>query len=133
MKGELGKLNLLRGKVNNIWCHEGGKSKDTEPMDVLVVCGRGVAEWKAIHKGNDIPMGAVLGGATVTDGGEIYVARVKNGVHGKGIDGECGKLNVDKGKAHNIWVHSAWLAHTEGDILCIHAGASGAAAGYPSS
>lgn len=125
MKGELGKLNLLRGKVNNIWCHEGGKSKDTLPIDVLVLCGKGVAEWKSIHKGNDIPMGAVLGGATVTDGGEIYVARVK--------DGECGKLNVNKGKAHNIWVHSAWMAHTEGEILCIHGGASGAAAGYPSS
>mmetsp|Transcript_10702 Transcript_10702/g.29753 ORF Transcript_10702/g.29753 Transcript_10702/m.29753 type:complete len:572 (-) Transcript_10702:336-2051(-) len=53
-------------------------------------------KWVPIKKGDKMPMGTVLAGTTKQDG-PVYVARDQGG--------ECGKLNVDKGLAHNFWYH----------------------------
>lgn len=103
MSGVCGKLNLDKGKTNNIWVHGTGASHEG---DVLVVIP---FKWLPIKRGEQLPVGSVHGGATKSDG-EVYVARNSSCV--------CGKLNLNKGRMHNIWVHDEGEA-PEGEVLVV--------------
>jgi hypothetical protein len=105
--GECGKLNLDNGHAWNIWCHHDGQAEQGE---VLVIKQGLEAEWRRVHKGDDLPEGAVFGGRHNRDG-DTYVARNASQV--------CGKLNLDNGKVNNIWVHGYHRAADEGDVLVV--------------
>jgi len=109
MQGDLGKVNLEKGKIHCIWCQ--GKSKHEE-AEMLVLGAAGYAEWKPIKKGDEIPHDAVRSGANVGSHG-MFVARSY---------GECGKLDSHNGKAQSIWIHSAAIGQESGEILCIRDG-----------
>lgn len=108
---EAGKLNVDQGKVWNIWCHGGGS---TQVGDVLVMKTGGKAEWRRINSGDSIPDSAIFAGVSSTDGpGGTYVARESGGA--------CGKLNVEGGNAHNIWIHGSHFPTRVGEVLLITA------------
>lgn len=103
--GAAGKLNLSKGKMHNIWVHGAGETHEGEVLTVTT------HKWVPIKRGEELPPGCVLAGQTRADG-EVYVARM--------FGGACGKLNLDKGKMHNIWVHGNDSAH-EGEVLVLSA------------
>jgi len=122
--GEVGKVNLDKGMMHNIWCHNGGDSRHCE---LLVLRGGGTVEWRPYKSGQAIPDGAVWAGVTKTDGRHgVYVGRDRHGA--------CGKLNLtDGGHLCNLWVHGYGSACKEGEILLVHGGtyAPGPAPGVP--
>merc|ERR1740117_2186254 len=109
MQGDLGKVNLEKGKIDCVWCQ--GKSGNAE-AEMLVIGAAGYAEWKPIKKGDEIPHDAVRSGSSVGSHG-MFVAR---------SSGECGKLDSHNGKAQSIWIHSAQIGQESGEILCIRDG-----------
>jgi putative sterol carrier protein len=104
-KGEVGKLNLDKDKMWNIWCHDG---KDSTEGEILTVNGV-PTKWVAVKKGELMPQGAFLCGETSTDG-PVYAARHS--------DGAIGKLNVNGNKVNNFYYHGHGCQH-EGEVLVI--------------
>lgn len=105
--GEVGKLNLNNGTMNNIWTHEGGSTQDGE---ILVVTNHAPIMWVKVRKGDPLPSDAVLGGNTSGDG-DVYPCR--------SADSDIGKLNLEKGKVCSFWYHGAYFAKTDGEVLCV--------------
>jgi hypothetical protein len=106
--GEVGKLNLNKGgPVNNIWCHNGGKSEEGE---ILIVMDLSRVSWAKASKGGDLPTDAFKAGNTKSDG-DIYACRSD--------EGAVGKMSVSGDKVNNFWYHGDWFSKSKGEILCI--------------
>jgi endonuclease/exonuclease/phosphatase family metal-dependent hydrolase len=93
-QGEVGKINADDGgmTMHNFWCHNAWTPSKTAE----ILCCSGSYSWEKIQKNQRIPDNALSASTTKTDG-VCYVAR---------FEGECGKLNLDKGRVNNFYGHS---------------------------
>jgi hypothetical protein len=117
VNGEAGKVNLEGESINHFWCH-GGVVK-SESGDILCISEGYAAHWQDASKGDSLPSGAVCAGSTASDG-DNYVCRT---------NGAAGKVNLDGDRLHNFWVHGAWFAKEQGDVLVVKACGSGSHSG----
>lgn len=105
----IGKLNLDKGKMYNIWVDGGGSTTEGE---VLFITSGSKFEWIRVMRGDTIPSGALSGGQS-SKHGPVYICRSK--------DGEAGNLSIQDGKVYKLHYHSHWTDKEEGHILCVHA------------
>jgi len=118
--GEPGKLNLESGDGNiicNLWCHSKGQCGEGQIF--VAKAGAAPPTWQALKRDDKIPEGAVYAGRTGTDG-RVYVGRFDASTG-------CGKVNTQRGRIYNYWVHGVggWFSGSdhreEGEVLCIDA------------
>jgi len=111
-KGEIGKYNLLKGKVNDLWCHDEGRSRSDNEILVLPADGTMTYKWEAYKRGNPLPPDAFHAGWNKKDGA-LYVGKAK---------GSIGKMTTSNGKTsgnmHDLWIDLVGCA-TTGHILTI--------------
>jgi len=104
LKGEAGAIKSKDRKMLSFSSPSNGKKDRAE-----ILCCEAPFHWERIHRGDQIPIGAVQAGETPTDG-VTYVAL---------YEGDLAKINTADGKMYNCWQRGGLHGHKYGDILIV--------------